>query len=757
MKKQDKFFIKMLLLSTVLIITVVTIMAFSVYSYSAGKIKSSMADVSIKLLTQVESFADTYVFRRAEIFAAQNFMSFNEDSDIARIYSNEPLEKSFLYRYYSDLSATVTAEDFIRSVHIYIPHRNMIISSENICYLDDGNKPTLFQTEKKKLFERALAGEKWINTYQNTNGENVMTLLVKYSPYNAAVPVGVIAVDILEESIQAAFDNISKEHSGNITIIDQNGRMMSSSDKSVLYENVSDEKYVQKVLSSKENEGYFISRVEGKKQLISYKKSYYNSWSYLSTQEIGRVFGANRFLLVVTLVISLLAIIIGVFGAYLISNNYYISIRNLAELVSGTYGENGANDVFGRLSNAVYGMSDDVKKYRKLKSDIVPIAKNNLAFDLTHNRDKDREYIERQFEILGVKKDEYNAYAVCSCWFGNTDDESGAHFEYGLVEYINSLSNDERMLLCYGGGIQPVTVVICAKSKDSMKLGELVYDIGTVLDGLNYIDYIIFVGEVCHDINQVSKSYQKLSKLEKYSFIYGGSKQILEEHELFAREKSVSRLEKDTLFEALGNAMDNKNINEAVVCISQMIATLKNGCFSYDYVQEFLLKLLEYVSAYMKKSGIETNKIGVDKDALYDEYKKARTIDSIMGFIQNICVNIICMNNEIPQGYEISKKVISFVKALPDEELKNITLMYVADHLYLSQAYISRMFRNETGERFIDWLTNEKLERCAQILKNKNVKIKDVCDIMGYSNSNYFIRKFKEKYGITPKQYQFKE
>ena len=126
-----------------------------------------------------------------------------------------------------------------------------------------------------------------------------------------------------------------------------------------------------------------------------------------------------------------------------------------------------------------------------------------------------------------------------------------------------------------------------------------------------------------------------------------------------------------------------------------------------------------------------------------------------MGFIQDLCINIVYVNNDRSGRYEISEKVKGFIGTLPDEEMKNVTLMYVADKLFLSQAYISRMFKNETGERFIDYLTNEKLERCARILKNKNVKIKDVCNMMGYSNSNYFIRKFREKYGITPKQYQF--
>lgn len=187
-----------------------------------------------------------------------------------------------------------------------------------------------------------------------------------------------------------------------------------------------------------------------------------------------------------------------------------------------------------------------------------------------------------------------------------------------------------------------------------------------------------------------------------------------------------------------------------------MINTLKNGCFSYDYIHEFLFRLMEFLSGYMQERGIVTDELSKNKETLYDEYRQAENIDKMLGFVQDLCINIIYMNDGADGGYDISARVKAFVSSLPDEEMKNITLMYVADKLFLSQAYISRTFKNETGERFIDYLTNEKLERCARILRDKNVKVKEVCDMMGYSNSNYFIRKFRDKYGITPKQYQFK-
>lgn len=755
MKKQDKFFVKMLFLTTVLVVVVISVISFAVYSYSSRKIKTSMSDVSIKLLNQIESFADTYVFRSAEIFVAQNFMSINGDSDISKIYGNQPLEKSFLYRYYTELSAIVSEENFIKSVHIYVPHRSMIISSDTICYLDDGNRTTEFIQEKKPLFERANRGEKWIATYRNTNSENVMTLLVSYSPYNEKTPLGIIAIDILEESIQSAFSDISRDISANIAILDEKGNMVSNSDKSLLYKDVSNENYVQKILESDSQSGYFISSIDGREQFVSYIKSGYNSWIYLSTQEIGTVFGANRFLLVFTLVFSFLAILLGFFGSYLLSNNYYLSIRNIVELVAGGVDDSRTNDIYEFLKNSVYGMSNDIKKYHKLKTDIVPAAKNNLAFNLTHNLEIDSEYLNQQYEILGIEKDTFTAFAVCNCRINSIENKTGAYFEYGLVEYLYSLSDQERMFLCCGGGIQPVTIVVCAKNRNAMRLSEIVERVQQTFSELKLDDYTIFVSEIVDSIHDLAKSYANLNAMGKYSFILNDA-QILKYRELAKRETSSARLEHETLFAALSKSMDAENVNETLMCISEMMTTLKLGSFSYDYIQEFLLSLIEFVLSYMKENQIDMDDIGLDKEALYQEYRAAHTVDSIMGFIQSLCANIVYRNSGATRENEISKKVISFVKELPDTEMKKVTLMFVADKLFLSQAYISRTFRSETGVKFLDWLTNEKLERSARILKNRSIKIKEVCEMMGYSNSNYFIRKFKEKYGVTPKQYQSK-
>ncbi len=752
MRKRDEFFGRLLFISAVLVIALVTVVAGAVYTYSSSKIKSSMSEVSIKLLNQVEVFTDTYIFRKAEVFAAQNFISVKPGSETDRLYGTEPLGTRFMYDYYTNLSAMVDAEDFVENVHIYLPHRNMIMSSEGISYLDDESKYTRSTAEKKQIFEQGMSGRKWINTYRNSNGINVMTFILRYSPYADVIPKAMIAVDINEESLQSAFKNIENDDEARIEIIDEMGNIISTSNKALLYEDISDEKYIKKIIESDDETGYFVSKIDGEKKLVSYFKSEYNNWNYISTRNIDVVYMNTRVILIFTLIIYLLAVLIGILGVYFVSKSYYMPIHNLANFVGVLTGKGRVGDAYSFLSDAIYQLGDDIKQYKKLASDVLPIARSNFAYEIIHNKNISDEYLKKHYEIIGMTG-EYRAFAVISCKFIETEVDNDAYFKYSFIEYLNSLNNDNTTVLCLNEA-QSLIVVICSKNERTLGIQTFLNDTKKLLSQQD-MNLHLYVGNVAYDINDVSRIYERLHEMQKYSFIYSGFK-VFYLKELEMSEKNVSTLDCETLFKELEKSIDNRDENETLLCISQIVNTLKNGSFSYDYVQQFLMRLLNFVSNYMKERNIETDDIVKEKESLYDIYKTADTLDQIMGFIQNVCLNIIYKNNDEEKEYEISTRIKEFINSLPDEEMKNVTLMYVADNLMLSQAYISRMFKNETGERFIDYLTNNKLERCAEILKDKSVKIKDVCDMMGYSNSNYFIRKFREKYGITPKQYQFR-
>lgn len=83
---------------------------------------------------------------------------------------------------------------------------------------------------------------------------------------------------------------------------------------------------------------------------------------------------------------------------------------------------------------------------------------------------------------------------------------------------------------------------------------------------------------------------------------------------------------------------------------------------------------------------------------------------------------------------------------------KHISIKDIAYNLNMSQSNFSIYFKNITGISPNEYLKNIRLTKAKEMLINNNVT--EVAYNLGYENISHFIRLFKSKYGITPKQYQ---
>lgn len=97
--------------------------------------------------------------------------------------------------------------------------------------------------------------------------------------------------------------------------------------------------------------------------------------------------------------------------------------------------------------------------------------------------------------------------------------------------------------------------------------------------------------------------------------------------------------------------------------------------------------------------------------------------------------------------YNIGKYVVVHV----DEQL---SLYKVSRGVYLNASYISHIFKKITNMNFIDYMLEVKIDRAKILLRDSSIKICDVAHIVGYRNTGYFTKNFKEKTGYSPSSYQ---
>ena len=72
----------------------------------------------------------------------------------------------------------------------------------------------------------------------------------------------------------------------------------------------------------------------------------------------------------------------------------------------------------------------------------------------------------------------------------------------------------------------------------------------------------------------------------------------------------------------------------------------------------------------------------------------------------------------------------------------------------VSSFYLSKLFKEEKGVTYINFISDKRLEKSRQMLAETDLSIKEITGEVGYNDQNYFSRIFKNKYGLSPKEYR---
>jgi two-component system response regulator YesN len=99
-------------------------------------------------------------------------------------------------------------------------------------------------------------------------------------------------------------------------------------------------------------------------------------------------------------------------------------------------------------------------------------------------------------------------------------------------------------------------------------------------------------------------------------------------------------------------------------------------------------------------------------------------------------------------------KVIVNAKFFIQENFSNeITLEEVSKFVCVSPHYFSRLFKEETSENFIEYLTKVRIDKAKELMKTSSLSIKEICFKIGYADPNYFSHIFKKVEKLTPSEY----
>lgn len=142
---------------------------------------------------------------------------------------------------------------------------------------------------------------------------------------------------------------------------------------------------------------------------------------------------------------------------------------------------------------------------------------------------------------------------------------------------------------------------------------------------------------------------------------------------------------------------------------------------------------------------------------LFSGDKKGRSYSAV-GELYRIFGEIISANLlEDAADSSDGKFALAIFKYIKGKFSDQITSGDCAKYLYIDQSSFCRKFKKCFGITFSNYLCSYRLERARQMLEEKGLSVSEVSDKAGFANTSYFIKKYKQAYGITPKKSMKKE
>ncbi|SMQ76918.1 two component transcriptional regulator, AraC family [Bacillus sp. OV166] len=167
-----------------------------------------------------------------------------------------------------------------------------------------------------------------------------------------------------------------------------------------------------------------------------------------------------------------------------------------------------------------------------------------------------------------------------------------------------------------------------------------------------------------------------------------------------------------------------------------------------------LTSILAQVRRFMKTNSLDENQSYeleyryIFNSILYDKVLY-RTVQNLILFIQKLFIGA---ENSTRNNQDPIERGISFMET----HFSNSSLRLEDVALYVDRnpSYFSHMMNTKTGSSFTDVLTAIRMKEAKRLLIETNKSIKEISNLAGYQNSNYFSRMFKELVGTSPREFR---
>ncbi len=728
--------------TVVLVLFSLLLGAFMFYTlYAENKSLSQNAEVSQLNVLKTTSTAVELTLQDLQLLMNQTIWSKEFTSAIINSSSENYSRTSYIV---TQLAQIAKDYPYIKRAYLYIPTAHSVYSSD-LSYLsaNDSFDP-LFQDPESiiEFSSTRLSGSTDSLCIKQIDGRPLLFQHL-YPDYLNSIGVLIFEFDISALGLLVA--QAGEEQPDLCYVFDPTGRQIftSQAPEDILQQAQDIPGGAEGVLEGPDGSLYFYSR------------SAQTDWLYMTRTGPEAFQFLPSFRRVLTM--GLLMLLLGLFISFQIAFRANRPIRSLLGMLAESNADiHDAENEIDYLAKTYNSTSEQNSHLRQAIANITPMVLEPLFISILAGKAPSGAEIQSTLDSLGNPISPNAKYLAVVI---DITERNGSRLQALEANLILLQIRDilhQRLPGDYHGFLiskddQFLSLILVIPPEDGeVSINQAVLRLCRALDKLSaaaFCDIQWSCGKIYTYIKDVRYSYLDARKSLDRRRFYGQ-----QENEEFSIPLQASYFEQAKL---IFHSMRDKQPQMARTLASELTKTIaaeypeSAACLSQYEI--YVDTLLEIAGAMNVSS---TEELSVRKEAFLRTLRQSGGVPQMSQAVSDFCGEILDIFER--RNYKKAAQHISRIQEYIHANYSNCNLSQniVAEEIGISPAYLSRLFKQEMGTSFTEYINNVRLEQAKQLLISSQLLIKDIAYQTGFNSLQNFFRIFKKNIGISPGEYR---
>ncbi|MDK2902970.1 MAG: hypothetical protein PWQ93_889 [Clostridiales bacterium] len=539
-----------------------------------------------------------------------------------------------------------------------------------------------------------------------------------------------------------------------IYLMDAGGTVIADADKEFIGKDLSIYPYIAQALDNRQ--GYeFRDDINGQTSLISFLPSGVQNWKYVIITPMQSLMAGSTAIRRGIIAMSIFLILVGIAASVLISRRLYKPVKSIVSSWQGIKAMDSHSDEYSAIRNYLTELQQRNKDLEQQWQNIWPIVKEKMLLDILSGKSAMMTDINNSLRSYGINAD-FNNFVVMAIEIDGIERMDDIDKELAVFSIKNAVN--EIMKAEYDGFVTSkdytaLSVVDLPQAEYYLDYKRTISYLCTeIMDSIEkHMKLTISVGvsRLYHDPHDLHKAYYEAVEAIKYRLVYGNRSFIfIEDAEPESENMGTYPYDKEQELVKYIKAMNADKANAVLEDVASYLSAYK----SYEYIKQFLIQLTGYIMLSIYDMGYTEAEI-FGARSLPEEINSIKTLKDATQWLGGVCNTIITFLAEKHKGR--NGNIVAKCKAYVDEHFDDaqISLCAVAETLYTSESYLSRIFKEETGMTFTEYITQKRIENAKYFLENTDMTMEQIANSIGLSIQS-FMRIFKKYENMSPGQFR---